>query len=168
MMKLLLKDGCGEITEKEYSHKGQDGGVVSFLESKLHRYMKTEDEITSVLDAVLPYFTIDAVKKNKIMTIEELLKFDKTLLQSKNYEDFTLFHAIPMNYHKKKLSTLAAKFEDKSQLLKLLQQKTVFGVSPLDYAIKLKNSTAIEDFLKLGAHYDQSTIGLNTVSDILE
>lgn len=168
IVKLLLTDIAGEVAEKEYSNKGRDGGVISFLESKLHRYLKTEVELSSVLDSILPYFTLDAIKKNKVMVIEELVKYDKNLLGSISYEGFTLFHAIPMNYHKKILNMLSSKIEEKKQMLTLLNQRTVYGLSPLDYAIKLKNGPAIEDLIRLGALYDQENMNSCTVADILE
>lgn len=168
IQRLITEDFRGEVTVREYSHKGKDGGAISFFESKLHRYLKTETEISSVLDTLLYYIMIDAVKWNRVMLIEELIKYDKNLCSGETYEGFTIFHGLAINYHKKVLSLLVNKPEVKELLTTHINKKNCYGYAPLDYGIKLRCSALIEDLIRFGAIYDAENISTKTSADILE
>jgi hypothetical protein len=163
----VREDRYGELTDKEYSRRGKHGGVVHLLENRIQRFFKSEDEMSSIIRAFLPYVALDACKSNKLMVLEELFCYDEDLLLSHNYESYNLMHAQVLNYNRRILEFVTSKYSHE-ELKQAINHKTVYGMSPLDYCIKLKQLKAMEDLRVLGAVYDTKHVGRLTVADFLE
>lgn len=167
VIRLFNKDTCGELTDKEYSHRGINGGVIQFFESKIHRYFKSSDEMEGILRAFLPYTMLGACRQNRLMILEELYNFDHKLLCSKSHEGYNLLHALVINYNRRVLEFVTNKMEA-DDLADAVNGKTIYGKSPLDHAIKLKSTAAIADLRSAGAAYDMKHISTFVVADLLE
>lgn len=167
MQRRMLQAVNGEVTDKEFAKNGKDGGVISSLDNKFNRYFEKEAEMRCALAAILPCVALAACKKNKLVTLEELLIYDKALVDAADYEGFGILHAAVINYHKHVLEYLVGKLPA-SELAKKINKKTVYGVAPLDYCIMLRDVAAIDDFKRVGAKFNSQKLTKFVVADLLE
>lgn len=166
--KRLLKDTRGEVTDKEYSHAGGEGGLVGFFEGKLQRYLKSESQVTAVLAPLLQSLAVDVVKKNRVKLLGELLRYDSRLLAASSFEGFHVLHSLSVSYQRKVLALLLCQRDAADLLSRLANQGTIYGDSPLDFAIKMRCAPVIDDLKRLGAHFDEENMLPTTVADIIE
>lgn len=156
----------GEVSEKPYQFKGRQGGAIQFYESKFNPYIKTEEEMNSLIEGITPTLLNAAAKYNNIMVIDELIRFNPECSRARLYDDSNIFHSAVFQYSQKALDFIVS-YITSTSLQELVNEKDTYGWTPLHYAIKTKLPEAIDGLKKCGAVYP-SEDHLEVVADLLE
>lgn len=163
----IMKSARGEVTEKEYTLKGKEGGAISFFENKLNPYISKEDEMSAILDHLLPTLALSAAKYNNTRVLEDLISYDKNILMSQSYCKFNLLHASAFHFLPKTLEYLKAHMSH-DVFVRLINSEDADGWTPMDYAVKQENEEAVIALRHAGATYGDDLPPVELIQDILE
>jgi len=149
---MMLNSIQGEVSDERYKLRGKPNGALSFFEGEFNAYLTNEEDMTAFLSALCKPIVLASSKANKLHYIDELKQYDDKILETSLPENSNIFHSAVFNFSEKTVDYIVSNLSPES-VTKLINQKDIYGLTPLDYAIISENVQAVECLRKNGAVY---------------